>query len=184
MLLYLAAAGVGTLGVADDDHVSPSNLNRQILYKTEDVGRSKARAAVRRAQDLNPEVKAIPYEMRLLRDNGPALVRQYDLVVDASDNLETKDLLNELCMAAARPLVWGAMERCEGQLGVVLPGRACRRCLFPRTPEPGTSPGGREPGANGKPTKGFRHFQRQHRQNIVDESIFLPRRTQTVGAGR
>ena len=184
VLLYLAAAGVGTLGVADGDHVSPSNLNRQILYKTEDVGRSKSLAAVQRARELNPEVKAIPYEMRLLRDNGPALVRQYDLVVDASDNLETKDLLNELCVAAARPLVWGAVERCEGQLGVVLPGRACRRCLFPRTPEPGTSPGGREPGANGKPTKGFRHFQRQHRQNIVDESIFLPRRTQTVGAGR
>lgn len=140
ILLYLAAAGVGTLGIADNDHVSLSNLNRQILYVTHDVGRSKALTAVQRARALNPEVKAIPYEVLVLRDNGLALVQQYDLVVEASDNLETKALMNELCVHAGVPLVWGAVSRFEGQIGAYLPGHACRSCIFPQTPQPGTYP--------------------------------------------
>ncbi len=140
VLLYLAAAGVGTLGVADSDKVSLSNLNRQILYETEDLERSKVLAAVRRLRALNPEVRAIPYEERVLLDNGSALVRQFDLVVEASDNLETKDLLNTLCVEAGIPLVWGAVQRFEGQMGTVLPGYACRRCVFPAVPEVGTYP--------------------------------------------
>lgn len=140
VLLYLAAAGVGTLGVADSDKVSLSNLNRQILYETADLDRSKALIAVRRLRALNPDVRAIPYEERVLMDNGPALVRQYDLVVEASDNLETKDLMNTLCVGAGMPLVWGAVQRFEGQMGTVLPGAACRRCVFPVLPEPGTYP--------------------------------------------
>lgn len=139
-LLYLAAAGVGTLGVADSDRVSLSNLNRQILYETEDLDRSKVLAAVRRLRALNPEVRAIPFEERVLVDNGAALVKDFDLVVEASDNLETKDLLNTLCVGAAIPLVWGAVQRFEGQLGTVLPGYACRRCVFPTLPEPDTYP--------------------------------------------
>ncbi len=149
VLLYLAAAGVGVLGVADSDKVSLSNLNRQILYKTEDLERSKALTAVQRVRDLNPEVKAIPYEERVLRTNGPALVRQYDLVVEASDNLETKDLMNELCVDAGLPLVWGAVERVEGQMGVYRPGYTCRRCVFPQTPAPGTYPTPAERGVVG-----------------------------------
>lgn len=140
ILLYLAAAGIGTLGIADNDRVAASNLNRQILYAAQDVGRSKALTAVQRVRALNPDVKAIPYEERVLRENGPALMAQYDLVVEASDNLETKALMNELCVQAKLPLVWGAVARFEGQMGTYLPGHACRGCLFPHLPEPGTYP--------------------------------------------
>ena len=140
ILLYLAAAGIGTLGIADNDQVSLSNLNRQILYSTPDLGHSKAVTAVRRVRALNPDVKAIPCETRVLRDNGLALVQAYDLVVEASDNLETKSLMNELCVNAGLPLVWGAVSRFEGQMGTYIPGHACRSCIFPKIPEPGTYP--------------------------------------------
>lgn len=140
ILLYLAAAGVGTLGIADDDRVSMTNLNRQILYSTEDLGRSKAVTAVQRVRALNPEVKAIPYEVRVLRENGLRLVREYDLVVEASDNLETKSLMNELCVDAGIPLVWGAVARWEGQMGTYVPGHACRACIFPEIPDPDSYP--------------------------------------------
>ncbi len=140
ILLYLAAAGVGVLGITDNDQVALSNLNRQILYVTNDVGRSKAIAAVQRVRALNPDVKAIPYEVRVLRENGLALVQEYDLVVEASDNLETKGLMNELCVHAGVPLVWGAVARFEGQMGAYLPGHACRSCVFPQIPDPGTYP--------------------------------------------
>jgi len=149
ILLYLAAAGVGTLGVADSDRVSLSNLNRQILYKTEDIDRSKALTAVKQLRALNPEIRTVPHDMRVLKDNGASLIRQYDLVVEASDNLETKDLINELCVEAGLPLVWGAVERFAGQLSVTLPGHACRRCIFPKTPEPGTYPSPAELGVIG-----------------------------------
>lgn len=140
ILFYLAAAGVGTLGIADNDKVSLSNLNRQILYTSEDQGRSKAITAVQRVRALNPSVKAIPHEMRVLRENGLQLVQAYDLVVEASDNLETKSLMNELCVDAGIPLVWGAVTRWEGQMGTYVPGHACRACVFPELPEPGTYP--------------------------------------------
>ncbi len=140
ILLYLAAAGVGVLGIADNDKVGLSNLNRQILYTTENLGRSKVLVAVQRVRALNPAVKAIPHEERVLRENGVALVRQYDLVVEASDNLETKSLMNELCVEAAIPFVWAAVSRFEGQMGVYLPGHACRGCIFPEVPVPGTYP--------------------------------------------
>jgi len=149
ILFYLAAAGVGTIGVADGDRVSLSNLNRQILYVTEDLGRSKALTAVQRLRSLNPGIKAVPYETRVLRTNGSILVREYDLVVEASDNLETKDLMNELCVETGIPLVWGAVERFEGQMGVYMSGHACRRCIFPETPEPGTYPSPAELGIMG-----------------------------------
>lgn len=140
ILLYLAASGVGTLGIADDDRVTLSNLNRQILYTVQDLGLSKALTAVQRVRALNPDVKAIPYEERVLRDNGHGLVLQYDLVVEASDNLETKALMNELCVGANLPLVWGAVSRFEGQMGTYLPGHACRSCVFPQIPGPGSYP--------------------------------------------
>ncbi|MGC9521054.1 MAG: HesA/MoeB/ThiF family protein [Anaerolineae bacterium] len=149
ILLYLAAAGVGTLGIADDDKVGWSNLNRQILYVTEDVGRSKALTAVQRVRALNPAVRAIPHEVRVLRENGLALVQQYDLVVEASDNLETKSLMNELCVTAGIPLVWGAVVRLEGQIGVYLPGHACRACVFPEIPDEDAYPSPAELGVLG-----------------------------------
>ena len=140
ILSYLAAAGVGALGIADDDVVSPSNLNRQILYTPEDVGQSKARRAAKRIRALNSDVAVTAYEMRVLPTTGCDLISQYDLVMDASDNLATKDLLNKICVQAGIPLVWGAVQRFEGQMSVTLPGHACRRCIFPTTPEPGTYP--------------------------------------------
>lgn len=140
ILLYLTAAGVGTLGIADNDQVTESNLNRQVLYTIQDLGRSKALTAVQRVRALNPAVRAIPYEERVLRDNGPQLLLEYDLVVEASDNLETKALMNELCVQAGLPLVWGAVTRFEGQMGTYLPGHGCRACIFPQLPEPGTYP--------------------------------------------
>lgn len=149
ILLYLAAAGVGVIGVADDDRVALSNLNRQILYVTDDLGLSKAVTAVRRVRALNPGVQAIPHEVRVLRDNGLDLVQQYDLVVEASDNLETKSLVNELCVQSGIPLVWGAVVRFEGQMGVYAPGHACRACVFPVLPAPGTYPTPQELGIVG-----------------------------------
>lgn len=149
ILLYLAAAGVGTLGVADNDKVSPTNLNRQILYTTENLDRSKVLTAVQRLRALNPEVKTVPHEVRVLRENGLPLVQQYDLVVEASDNLETKSLMNDLCVEAGIPLVWAAVSRFEGQMGVYVPGHACRACLFPETPVPGTYPSPAELGVIG-----------------------------------
>ncbi len=140
ILLYLAAAGVGVLGIADNDKVAPSNLNRQVLYSVEHLGRSKALVAVQRVRSLNPEVRAVPHEVRVLRENGLDLVSAYDLVVEASDNLETKSLMNELCVEAQIPLVWGAVTRFEGQMGVYMPGHACRACVFPELPVPGTYP--------------------------------------------
>ena len=140
VLLYLAAAGVGVLGIADDDVVSLSNLNRQILYVTDDLGNGKASRAVARVRAFNPNTDVIPYPYRVLRQNGPELVRQYDLVVEAADDLETKSLINALCVEAEKPLVWSAVTRFEGQLGVYVPGSACRACLFPTLPEPGRLP--------------------------------------------
>lgn len=149
ILLYLAAAGVGTLGIADNDKVSVTNLNRQILYTPEDLGRSKAVTAVQRIRELNPSVKGIPHEVRVLRENGLQLVRDYDLVVEASDNLETKSLMNELCVDAGIPLVWGAVARWEGQMGTYIPGHGCRACVFPEVPEARTYPSPAELGVIG-----------------------------------
>jgi molybdopterin/thiamine biosynthesis adenylyltransferase len=140
VLLYLTATGVGTLGIADDDIVSQSNLNRQILYTVEDCGRCKAETAAARVQSLNPEVKAIPIGVRVKPGNGFELVSGYDVVVDACDNLETKSLLNEWCVKSNKPLVWAAVSRFEGQMGTYIPGFGCRACVFPQIPEPGTYP--------------------------------------------
>ncbi|MBN1876625.1 MAG: HesA/MoeB/ThiF family protein [Anaerolineae bacterium] len=149
ILLYLAAAGIGTLGIADNDQVNMTNLNRQILYTPDDLGRSKSLTAVQRVRALNPDIRAIPYEVRVLRDNATAILKIYDLVIDASDNLETKALLNELCVEVGLPLVWGAVSQFEGQMGTYMPGHACRACIFPMVPEPGTYPAPAELGIVG-----------------------------------
>jgi adenylyltransferase/sulfurtransferase len=149
ILLYLAAAGVGTLGVVDGDRVQHSNLNRQILDTAEDLGYSKAAAAARRLRARNPEIAIKLYKTRVSEDNGADLIQEYDLVVEASDNLETKDLINRLCVHAGIPLVWGAVQRFEGQMGVYQPGHACRRCIFPTMPQSGTYPSPSELGILG-----------------------------------
>ncbi|MEA3310198.1 MAG: HesA/MoeB/ThiF family protein, partial [Chloroflexota bacterium] len=113
-LFYLAAAGVGTLGIVDNDRVSLSNLNRQLLYTPAELGQSKVEQAARRLRAFNPELTINPYMTRVSRENGLSLVAAYDLVVEATDNLATKDLINELCVRAEVPLVWAGVQRFEG----------------------------------------------------------------------
>ncbi len=145
ILLYLAAAGVGHLTIVDGDRLTLSNLNRQILYTEADLGRFKAEAAVERLEALNGEVELTAYPHRLTEENGAALIAGSDLVVEASDNLGTKALVNRLCVRAGCPLVWGAVERFEGQMGVYLPGHACRACIFPPPPPKPERSSGAEP---------------------------------------
>ncbi len=134
VLLYLAAAGVGRLTIVDGDRLTRSNLNRQVLYTEADLGRPKAEAARDHLLALNSELEVIAHSFPLTAENGAALVADSDLVVEASDNLATKALVNRLCVEAGVPLVWGAVERLEGQMGLFLPGHACRACIFPPRP--------------------------------------------------
>jgi molybdopterin/thiamine biosynthesis adenylyltransferase len=135
--LYLAAAGVGTLGLVDDDHVSLSNLQRQILFRTEDVGSAKTEAAAKALAALNPGVKVLPHPVRLTADNARSLIAGYDLVLDGSDNFETRFLVNDTCFALRKTLVSAAVTEFEGQLAT-FKGQPCYRCLFPSPPPPGT----------------------------------------------
>ena len=136
--LYLAAAGVGTIGLVDADGVALSNLQRQVLYGSGDVGRSKVLAAGERLQQLNPNVVVEPHRRMLDADNAAGLVRGYDLVLDGTDSFETRFAVSDACVAERRPLVSGAIGRWTGQLSVfaagVTPGSPCYRCLVPETP--------------------------------------------------
>ncbi|WAJ29914.1 molybdopterin-synthase adenylyltransferase MoeB [Antarcticirhabdus aurantiaca] len=123
-LLFLAAAGVGTLGLVDDDIVSLSNLQRQIAHGTADVGRLKVESAADAAARLNPHVSVVAHPVRLDRENGPAIVCSYDLVIDGSDNFDTRYLCADLCEAARVPLVSAAVNRFSGQITVLKPYEA------------------------------------------------------------
>ncbi|MGH6947254.1 MAG: HesA/MoeB/ThiF family protein [Kiloniellales bacterium] len=147
LLLYLAAAGIGRLGVIDDDAVEISNLQRQILHDSDAIGRNKAENARLRLAAVNPEVKVSAHAKRLNRDNVAALVADYDLVADGSDNFATRYLLNDACYFAGRPLVSAAIMRFDGQLttykAFVRPRKQaseahpCHRCIFgPEPPDP------------------------------------------------
>ena len=152
MALYLAAAGVGTLGLVDDDAVSLSNLQRQILFKTEDVGRSKTEAATRALAALNPGVAIEPHAVRLTAENAQALIGGYDLIVDGSDNFETRFLINDTCVGLKKTLVFAAVTEFEGQLATFKPHAGdypCYRCLFRSPPPPGTVPACSEAGVLG-----------------------------------
>ncbi len=139
-LLYLAAAGVGRIGIIEDDVVDPSNLNRQILYASADIGRSKAETAAARLQELNPEVRVDVYRQRFAGPEVVDLVAQYDLLLDASDNFETRYLANDAAVASGKPLVYGAVRQFEGQAAVFnYRGGPCYRCLFPASPARETS---------------------------------------------
>lgn len=131
--LYLAAVGVGTIGLVDHDTVALSNLQRQILYAEADVGRPKVEAAAERLRNLNGHVRPQPRLVRLGQDNAAGLISGYDLVVDGVDDFDTRFEVNAACVAAAKPLVSGAVERWSGQVGVFT-GRPCYRCLVPGTP--------------------------------------------------
>jgi molybdopterin/thiamine biosynthesis adenylyltransferase len=131
--LYLAAAGVGRLGLLDPDEVSLSNLQRQVLYGTDDIGRGKALSAGHRLSQLNPEIELEPIPERLTATNARALVRPYDLVIDGTDDFETRFAVNTACVAEGKPLVSGAIGRWSGQVGI-FPGKPCYQCLVPEIP--------------------------------------------------
>ncbi len=149
--LYLAAAGVGTLGLIDADRVDLSNLQRQILHGTRDVGRKKLESARERLQDANPNVETILHDARFTAENAPALVEDYDIVVDGSDNFPTRYLSNDVCVFARKPNVYGSVFRFDGQTTVFAPhlGGPCYRCLFPEPPPPGSVPNCAEAGVLG-----------------------------------
>ncbi|PSQ07847.1 adenylyltransferase [Halobacteriales archaeon QS_6_71_20] len=137
---YLAAAGVGRLGVVDDDAVERSNLQRQIVHADADVGRPKAASAADYVRDLNPDVDVEPHERRLDADNAEALVDDYDVVVDASDNFRTRYLVNDVARLTDTPVAHGSIYKFEGQATTLLADGPCYRCLFPEAPEPGEIP--------------------------------------------
>ena len=141
-LLYLAAAGVGTLGIVDDDSVSLSNLQRQVLHATAEVGAPKTGSAARALARLNPHVGVEAHALRLDAAAAARLVPGHDLVLDGSDNFPTRYLVNAACVAAGRPLVSAAMSQWEGQIAVFDPARGgpCYACLFPEAPAPGLVP--------------------------------------------
>jgi molybdopterin/thiamine biosynthesis adenylyltransferase len=150
--LYLAAAGVGTIGLVDDDTVGLSNLQRQILFRSADVGRSKVEAGAEALEALNPGVQVNLHPVRITADNAAALIADYDMVADGSDNFATRFLLNDACYAARKPLVSAAVTEFEGQLATYkgwLPGCPCYRCLFPAPPPDGTVPSCSETGVLG-----------------------------------
>jgi molybdopterin/thiamine biosynthesis adenylyltransferase/rhodanese-related sulfurtransferase len=152
-LLYLAAAGVGRITVVDPDSVDASNLQRQVLYTSADVGANKAEAAARRLLALNPLVRVEARPVRFSRSNAMELVRSCDLVLDGSDNFATRYLASDACVIAGRPLVDGAVQGFEGQVSVFnWRGGPTYRCLFPEPPEPGTVPNCAEAGVLGAVT--------------------------------
>ena len=149
--LYLAAAGVGTIGIVDFDDVDLSNLQRQILHGTKDIGRRKLESARDRLRDVNPNVDIELHECRFSSENASELVARYDLVIDGSDNFPTRYLSNDVCVFARRPNVYGSVFRFDGQSTVFAPhlGGPCYRCLFPEPPAPGTVPSCAEAGVLG-----------------------------------
>lgn len=138
ILLYLAAAGVGTLGVVDGDSVDLTNLHRQVLYRTEDVGQSKVTLTKARLQEINPEVTVESYPLMLTSANAREIMGGYDLVLDGSDNFPTRYLVNDACVLEGKPLIYGAISQFEGQVSVFTAGGPCYRCIFPEPPRPGT----------------------------------------------
>ena len=156
LIQYLAAAGVGEIAVADDDVVSLSNLQRQVLHGTPDIGRLKVDSAVDAAARLNPHVRVVPLATRLSPENAEALVAAYDVVADGSDNFATRYLVSDACCRAARPLVTAAVGTFDGSLTTLRPfesreGRRnpTYRCLFPTPPAPGSVPACAEAGVLG-----------------------------------
>ena len=147
---YLAGAGVGTLGIVDSDAVELNNLHRQIIFSTDDIGRKKAEVAAERLSRVNPDIKIKPYVMRLTSENVMEMIRDYDIIVDGTDNFPTRYLMNDACVLAKKPLIHGAFFRFEGQAMVIKPREGpCYRCLFSEPPPPGSVPSCQEAGVLG-----------------------------------
>ena len=150
LALYLAAAGVGTLGMVDFDVVDYTNLQRQIIHDTDDVGRPKLDSARDTIRDINPNVEVIPYETRLTSENALDIFRDYDIVADGTDNFPTRYLVNDACVLLGKPNVYGSIFRFEGQASVFhAPEGPCYRCLYPEPPPPGLVPSCAEGGVLG-----------------------------------
>src|SRR5213080_2817267 len=148
--LYLAAAGVGTLGLVDFDNVDVTNLQRQILHGTKDVGRPKLLSARERIADVNPHVRLETYETALTSKNALDILSGYDIVVDGTDNFATRYLVNDACVLLGKPNVYGSIFRFEGQASVFWGGHGpCYRCLFPVPPPAGSVPSCAEGGVLG-----------------------------------
>jgi adenylyltransferase/sulfurtransferase len=154
LLLYLAAAGVGTIGIVDDDVVELSNLQRQVAHGTADLGRPKVESALEAARRINPLTDVRPVRVRIAPGNVLKLIRDYDIVCDGTDNFDTRFLLSDACVLAGKTLVSAAVLRFEGQLGVFKPhaGGPCYRCLHPAPPPPGLVPSCGEAGVLGAVT--------------------------------
>jgi molybdopterin/thiamine biosynthesis adenylyltransferase/rhodanese-related sulfurtransferase len=148
--LYLAAAGVGTIGLVDFDLVDTSNLQRQVLYSTSDVGRPKVEAAAERIRGLNPDVNVVPYKERLTSANALGILTDFDVIIDGTDNFPTRYLTNDACVLLGKPNVYGSVFRFEGQASVFDAKRGpCYRCLFPEPPPAGMVPSCAEGGVLG-----------------------------------
>ena len=147
--LYLALAGVGTLGIVDFDVVDLTNLQRQILHQNADIGRPKVQSAKETLQSYNPDVNVVTHETPLTSDNAMEIIAQYDIVVNGADNFPARYLVNDACVFLKKPLVDGSILLFEGQATVYLPGKGCYRCLFPAPPPPGLVPSCAEAGVLG-----------------------------------
>ena len=165
--VYLSLAGVGTVGLVDFDVVELSNLQRQILHHTPDVGRPKLESAKDNIHAYNPDVNVVLHEVRLESDNAVDIISQYDLVVNGADNFATRYLVNDACYLLNKPLVDGSILIFDGQATVFLPGQGCYRCLFPSPPPPGMVPNCAEAGVLGaltglvgsiQATEALKHF--------------------------
>jgi len=155
LILYLAAAGVGTIGIVDFDRVSLSNLQRQIAHRTADIGRLKTQSAGDAALAINPGIRIVPHEERLEAANAAALIADYDIVADGSDNFGTRFLVNDACFFGAKTLVSAAVSEFDGQLATYKAGKSgdkpypCYRCLFPEPPPRDAAPNCSETGILG-----------------------------------
>jgi molybdopterin/thiamine biosynthesis adenylyltransferase/rhodanese-related sulfurtransferase len=149
-LMYLAAAGVGTLGIVEFDTVDESNLQRQIIHGQSDIGRSKAQSARESVNEINPYTEVIIHEVRLDVSNVMEIFSQYDLIVDGTDNFATRYLVNDACVLLGKPYVWGSIYRFDGQASVFWSAHGpCYRCLYPEPPPPGMVPSCAEGGVLG-----------------------------------
>ncbi|MCS6913910.1 MAG: molybdopterin-synthase adenylyltransferase MoeB [Myxococcales bacterium] len=148
--LYLGAAGVGTLGIVDDDVVDASNLQRQVLHNTTRLGMPKVESAERTLTELNPDVRVVRHPVRLVSDNVLDIIRDYDVIVDGADNFQTRYLINDASLAVRKPVVHASVFRFEGQITTFVPYQGpCYRCLYPEPPSAGMAPSCNEAGVLG-----------------------------------
>jgi len=151
ILYHIVASGIGIVGIADDEKVELSNLQRQILHFTPDIGKEKVVSAKEKLNKLNPDVKIITYRERINKSNIMDIIKEYDAVVDGTDNFETRFLVNDACYFAKKPLFYGAVLAMEGQVSTFIPDKnnPCYRCLYPEPPQDGIIPKTSEVGVLG-----------------------------------